>query len=260
MKNELIELIDWFRANKLSLNISKTNYVMLSPKNLKLNDDSNLNDCNLVFGNESIEESNNVKFLGLQIDKHLEWNKQFDKAFAKLSRGIYFLNRVKNFLPHSAMVTLYHSLFHCHLMYGLVLWGTSITADLKEKLRVKQKKAIRALNNAGYNAHTHQLFVKDKILKIDELIHHEQLKVMYQVYTNDLPEPLLQIFSPNPTQYRTRQLKDPKVLKPKYDPLTKSFFAKGPTLWSNVTNSDKLSKNLKAFAKTIKKKLIENNY
>ena len=256
MKTELTELIDWFRVNKLSLNISKTNFIMFSSKRLNMKDDILVSENNLVFTNESIKEVNSLKFLGLEIDKHLDWNKQFDKTSAKLSRGIYFLNKVKNFLPHRAMVTLYYSLVHRHLMYCLVLWGPSISAAQKSKLSVQQKKAIRAINNTNYNVHTQQLFVNDKILKIHELIQFEQLKVMYQAFNNDLPKPLLNIFSPNDTFYKTRHSNDPKVLKPKFEPLSKSLFVKGPTLWANLSIEEKNSKNINAFVRKIKKKMF----
>ena len=258
MKAELDTLIDWFRANKLSLNISKTNYVLFEPPKLKMNDDSSPNDCKLTFGNDKIEEVNSVKFLGIQIDRKLSWGNQFDKVNNKLSRAVYFLNKVKNVLPHKSMLTLYYSLFHCHLMYALVLWGTSLCKNLMDKLVIKQKKAIRAVNNAKYNAHTHDLFVSDKVLKINELVKLEQLKMMYKSYTSDLPQPLLEIFSPNVTQYQTRQLKDPKIIKSKHEPLTNSIFSKGPLAWSNLQNSYKDSNNLKIFVKQLKKYYIEN--
>ena len=56
IKSDLELLIDWFRANKLSLNISKTNYVLFKPKRLKLDDSATTEDPILKFGNEIIRD------------------------------------------------------------------------------------------------------------------------------------------------------------------------------------------------------------
>ena len=74
MKTDLLELIDWFRANKLSLNLSKTNYVLFrkSTDNTKIE-----NDLSLKIGDETITRAYTVKFLGLHIDEHLAWSHHF---------------------------------------------------------------------------------------------------------------------------------------------------------------------------------------
>ena len=259
MKHELIDLIDWFRCNKLSLNISKTNFILFEPQRLTLNDHCTYIDCQLKFGPENINEVNCTKFLGIELDKHLKWTQQFSKLMSKLSRGVYFLNKVKNFLPHNALKTLYYSLFQSHLNYGLLIWGSSMTADMEDKLMKMQKKAIRAINRAKYNAHTHNLFRENKILKVQEMIKLEQLKIIFKNSKSHLPEPLMNVFSPNPTEYSTRQQYHPKILKPKHKQLTDSFLVKCPNEWSKLPNHIKLSKSMPVFIKGIKTYLTSND-
>ena len=75
LKDDLSDVIDWFRANKLSLNISKTNYVLFEPPdNIKIHDPTSKNEYKLEFGTETIDQVSHVKFLGLMIDKNLNWN------------------------------------------------------------------------------------------------------------------------------------------------------------------------------------------
>ncbi len=123
MRSDLEELIEWFRANKLSLNISKTNCVLFVPPNLKLQDNTPTSHCALKFGNEQILQKPNTKFLGVEMDQRLSWSAHYKSLNSKLSRAVYTLNRVKNVLPIDCMKTLYYSLFHSHLTYGLLLWG-----------------------------------------------------------------------------------------------------------------------------------------
>ena len=58
--------------------------------------------------------------------------------------SIYDINRVKNVLPHSALLSLYYALFHSHIIYGMQVWGHSAPA---KKMYNMQKKIVRIINN-----------------------------------------------------------------------------------------------------------------
>lgn len=80
VNSELINLCEWFRANKLSLNIKKTNYMMFGRKGKKFNDASfsiNINGVN-------IERVHNTKFLGCYVDEELNWKYHTAQISAKI--------------------------------------------------------------------------------------------------------------------------------------------------------------------------------
>ena len=134
-----------------------------------------------------------------------------------------------------------------------------MTADMEDKLMKMLKKAIRAINRAKYNAHTHNLFRENKILKVQEMIKLEQLQIIFKNSKSHHPEPLMNVFSPNPTEYSTRQQYHPKILKPKHKQLTDSFLVKCPNEWSKLPNHIKLSKSMPVFIKGIKTYLTSND-
>ncbi len=259
MRNDLTTLIDWFQSNKLSLNLGKTNYVLFRPKNLKIIDKTPLSDCDLKFGNDIIEQRDHVKFLGMELDQYLEWFFHYKSLNSKLSRAVYILNKVKNILPFKCMKSLYHTLFHSHLQYGILLWGTSMLDKYKKKLQVKQNQAIRSVFNVRYNASTANLYTKAKILKIDDLIHQEILKLMYK-HTNDLlPLPLMYIFAARQTRYCTRNFRLVNSTKWSYEPLKKSYLTKGPIFWSKLPNRLKDYKHVKSFSHHVKHYLLQKD-
>ncbi len=129
----LLKLIEWFRANKLSLNISKTNSVLFKPKYQIIPDNSLDSDCTLSFGDEDITHLSHSKFLGMELDEYLEWSSEYKSLNSRLARATFFMNRVKNILPTSCMKTLYYSLFHSHLSCGLHLWGPNTCEKLRKK-------------------------------------------------------------------------------------------------------------------------------
>ncbi len=85
MNEQLKILEDWFKANKLSLNASKTNYILFRNKNMELNDKNN----KLLINGEEIVLVSKTKFLGIIIDEHLEWKEHIDLCKRKISSGNY---------------------------------------------------------------------------------------------------------------------------------------------------------------------------
>ena len=253
MENELSLLTDWFHANKLSINYKKTNYIIFSPKHFQ---DIDMDvEVTLKFGNEELEEKQFTKFLGMFIDKHLNWTNHFNHLISKLSRAIYTINMVKNFLPKECLKTLYYALYYSHLTYGISLWGTTMVASLKNKIFTSQKKIARILNLAAYNAPSNPIFKQLKLLKLEDIIEMELLKLMYQVMHNQAPISICNLFPINANihNYNTRRRYDPVIRSRNYAPLDHSFVCLGPSLWSSQPNDIKNSTTVKTLSRRIRK-------
>ena len=134
VNNDLESLKDWFRANKLSLNVGKTNYVLF-----RHNETYTPSDLTIKIGNEQIESKSVVKFLGMYIDSKLEWHEHIKCIKNKMSSGSYAINKVKHLLSCNHLTTLYYSLIYPHLDYGITLWGSTHTTNIKQ-LTIMQKK------------------------------------------------------------------------------------------------------------------------
>ena len=61
---------DWMLANKLTINIDKTNYTVFSPRRVSY-DDTNLK---LFINGSIISKAKHVKYLGIFIDDELKWS------------------------------------------------------------------------------------------------------------------------------------------------------------------------------------------
>jgi hypothetical protein len=73
----------WFPANKLALNLDKINVTTFIMKN------SPQHTLSIGCKETYVEESVNTKFLGLQIDKHLNWKNHLSQLVHKLSGACY---------------------------------------------------------------------------------------------------------------------------------------------------------------------------
>ena len=196
VNEELIELYDWLCVNKLSLNISKTIYSIFGPSVCTTESRENtpmLNNIPIIRPCNS-DLKNPIKFLGICLDDTLTWQKHISYLSSKLARSIYIINRVKNVLPHSALLSLYYALFHSHIMYGIQLWGHSAPA---KKIYNMQKKIVRIINNKSYRSHTDPLFKKCQLLKLEDLYTLQVALFMHDYKYDRLPPSFTDIFQKN---------------------------------------------------------------
>ncbi len=159
---DLESLTDWFRANKLSLNISKTNYMIFT------NNPINIINTNLQINNEYVELVDSTKFLGMHIDNRLNWSKHTQICRNKISSGLYALRNVRHLIPRSHLKSLYYTLIHPYLNYNTLIWGSANKQHTKGIINM-QNKAIRMITNSRYNESTTPLYESTNILQLENI-------------------------------------------------------------------------------------------
>jgi hypothetical protein len=127
-----------------------------------------------------------IKFLGIYIDPSLNFQFHIKHICSKLSKSMFAIRSVKHILPAEALKTLYYSLIHCHLIYGIHVWGSASASNI-DPLISKQKSAIRIISEQKYNAHTEPLFKSHKILPLKNLITYFKLLIMFDYKYGNLP-------------------------------------------------------------------------
>jgi hypothetical protein len=157
--SELLKLSDWFKANKLSLNVQKTNYIMFGYKKIESHATNDDLSYSMIIDSVVIEKVNHVKFFGTIIDDKLSWHKHISNAELKLSRALHSMSRLRHKLNRSCRLTLYYSLIYSHLNYCTMLWGSASKTALS-KLLLLQKRAVRIIDNFDYRSHTDPLYKK----------------------------------------------------------------------------------------------------
>ena len=254
MVQDMNTLCDWFKANKLSLNLDKTNCIMFHPKGHSID-----HDFKLIIGHCQINLVNDTKFLGLYIDQHLNWACHLTKVRLKISSGLFMLNNVRNLIPSEQKKTIYMSFINSHLVYGAMLWGPMSLAGSRSKLHNSQIKAIKAINNTKINNISHA-FKKYDILKLQDIINLELEKFMYKQAKGDLPLPLLNLYqnAGQTHEYDTRGRYYANVPKHHKSTVGNSFLVRGPALWRTLSYDMRRAPSLKSFTRNYKKQLLSN--
>ena len=107
---ELIRISTWLTTNKLILNISKTNYIILTSKGKSYNK----NVSNIKIDGNNIQQVNKTKFLGIIIEEHLNWAMHISHLCNIIARNVGILQKLRYFIPTYVLKILYHSLVLSH--------------------------------------------------------------------------------------------------------------------------------------------------
>ena len=203
INSELTKISDFMRANKLSLNTSKTTFTIIPPKNKPVKDKI----C-IKIGNNIIKEAEEFKFLGVIIDKNLTFKSHFQKVLDKVKQGVNALIYSKQILNYHSKLQIYHSLCHSHLMYCCLGWMPKLNKKQIQSLVTLQKRALRSIFCTKYSTHTNILYYLSRITKIEDIVESESLKLMYNFKEGKLPVALLQFiekFTKNQTTITRNQ-------------------------------------------------------
>ena len=134
VNTELCKLYNWLTFNKLTLNISKSNFVIFHPKQKKPNYKPKI--C--LFDNEkneyaTLESKEYIKYLGILIDKNLTWKHHIDTVSLKISKTVGLLAKLRHFVPRQILLKIYQSLVYPYIT-GLAAWGQAAKTHLNKIL------------------------------------------------------------------------------------------------------------------------------
>ena len=104
VNNELSKMIEWLNANRLSLNIDEANFMIFRPKGKK-------ESCPTIHINgSSIQEVDDVKFLGIIIDNKLNWIEHIKCISRKITKGTGIIIKARKSFESETLLNLYNAL------------------------------------------------------------------------------------------------------------------------------------------------------
>ena len=148
---DLKDLLHWLNANKISLNVKKTELVIFKSKRKQFD-----SEIKLKLSRKRLSPTDSVKYLGVKIDENLSWKSHIDYLSVKLNRANTLLMKIRNFVNSSILRTIYFAIFESHLNYCCLVWSQNCNAI--NRLVILQKKALRIINFQPRNSHASPLF------------------------------------------------------------------------------------------------------
>jgi Skp family chaperone for outer membrane proteins len=251
LNDELSLINSWFQANKLSINISKTNFMIMSSTGKRYNS----NDCKILIDGQVIECVAQTKFLGVIIDNKLSWKFHMDHISSKISKGIGILIRARQLLYGESLQTLYNTLIKPNFIYCITIWGNSYKSNLHQ-LHLLQKKIIRILTRSEFYAHTEPLLNKRKMMNIYKMHEYFVGIFVFKSLNNLLPEQFCNIFSHN---FNARHSLNLRPVYCRRKSCQFSIKLTGSNIWNKFSNDIKIAKSIFIFKKLLKDELLKSN-
>ena len=248
---EANKVIDWFSANRLIINPSKTHAMHFSNRRGDFN-------LNIKILNTKIDEKEVVTFLGMKIDRNLTWKPHIDHICSKISKAIAILYKIKHSFPKYILRMIYMSLIYPYINYCNIIWGSAYDCHLNP-LIVLQKKAIRLINNSKYRDPSAPIFYNLKLLPISKVFHLNCLIFIYKCLFNNstlmMKQKILQNF---PTHnHATRYRNHIRPPRERLEICRKSYVNQSIRLWNDLDEGIKESKSLHIFRARVKNNLYE---
>ena len=258
MNEDLKCIYTWLCANRLSINVGKTEFILFKPSKCKLEER-----FTLKFNSITIFESKKLRYLGIILDDKLSWKYHIHELTKKLSRATGIINRLKeNSVPTKALLSVYSAIFQSHLNFGLSVWGQAHEVYL-QKIRTIQNKVMRKIANADYDTDITDIYKQTNVLKLTDLFKTKIMSLMWDFDHNILPISLNEFFSgSNDHQYETRTAESGMIqLNSNFRTANnKSFAFLGTKTLNEMKNNPIYNPILlkKTFTSNIKKEFISN--
>ena len=133
LNSELEKVSNWLMANKLTVNIKKTNYVIFKVRQKQLPTVP----FNIRINNETIERKSHTKILVVYVDENLNWKEH-----------VGIITKARFYLSMPSLRTLYFALVYPYLQYVL------------------QKRIIRVITKSCFDAPSSPLFYEHNFLNL----------------------------------------------------------------------------------------------
>ena len=95
------------------------------------------------------------RYLGVILDNKLTFFDHISNAAKKVFQPFGIISKLRHYAPTSILFKLYYAILYPHLLYGIVVWGSTYKSYL-QRLVSLQNKAVRLITN---NFTFHQPFV-----------------------------------------------------------------------------------------------------
>ncbi|XP_033932863.2 uncharacterized protein [Pseudochaenichthys georgianus] len=254
----LKDLKTWMTLNFLMLNTTKTEVIVLGPKNLR----NKLSKDILTMDGINLASSETVRNLGVIFDQDLSFNTHIKS----ISRTAYFhlrnIAKIRHILPQNDAEKLVHAFVTSRLDYCNSLLSGSTKKSIKS-LQLIQNAAARVLTRVRKRDHITPVLAALHWLPIEHRIEFKILLLAYKALNGQAPSYLKELIIPYcPTRaLRSKNaglLVVPRIFKSTMG--ARAFSYQAPHLWNQLPVCVRAADTLSVFKSALKTFLFDKAY
>lgn len=170
-----------------------------------------------MLSGETLETVDNMKLLGLYIQKDLKWDKQVADMISRASRRLFLLYTLRGFgAPVEDRLTVYQTYIRPLVEYACPVWHPSITREQSKQLEMIQKRSCRLILGNRYE-HYHTALLDLGIAKLSDRREQLLLKFGQKLLNSERHQHLLPVKSKPTYALRShRKYQEPKTRTVRY--------------------------------------------
>ncbi|XP_048580104.1 uncharacterized protein LOC116603374 isoform X1 [Nematostella vectensis] len=250
MNSDLEQVKEWLLANKLSLNVAKTEFLLIGSHH-KLR----TLPCkpSISIDNKELKQVQQSRVLGVEIDEHLNWDQHIDSLAKKVSSGIGAMKRISEFANQNTLVSIYNAIIQPHLNYCSEVWDTLGQCNTI-RLQKLQNRAARVITNRSNDTPATEALAELGWQNLETQRAKTKAKQMFKVLHDMAPNCLTDLFSlkKNITNYNLRGSSTSLQLPlPKTEFMKKSFSYDGAKLWNSLPEASRDCTSLSSFVREL---------
>ena len=251
LKTDLTAASDWFKNNKLHLNIAKCKWTLFGTKN-KL---QKTPVCDITIDGSALEHVDSYKYLGLNLDKCLSWQDHIEKLCKKLRQRLGVLRRVRPYLDQESATTLFNALVlplvdYCDTVYGVC------SKSLQCKVERLLYKGGRIILDMPWDTPSRIVIEKLKWLTFPERLFFHRCILVYKSQMGTLPPYINCKFQRLNHGYNTRNSSNLKLIKCKTNMGQRTLAFLGARNWNSLPRSVKSSPSVDVFKNELVKHIL----
>ena len=194
---ELNNLSCWLKANKLSLNVAKTELMIIGSRQ-RLS--AQCDDVEIRIDDQIIKRVDHTKSLGLTIDAQLSWGKHVEEICKKVSSAVGALRRVRPFISKETPIQIHSALIMPHFEYYSPVLDC-LSGYLSDKLHQFQNRAATVITKSSFDTSANHLLSTLDWESLSLRRKKQKALMMYKNMNDLAPEYLQILFSQRHSAY-----------------------------------------------------------
>ena len=134
------------------------------------------NKLSIDIGNDSLDEVKEIKYLGVVIDRSLNFDKHITYIINKINTRIGMIFRSRKYTSGLTKIKIYETLVQSVIIYGLPLWSQCNRQSF-QKLKRKIDKSLGYINNSEK---LEIINTKKKLYTLDKLVQYYSLVYFFK--------------------------------------------------------------------------------
>ena len=218
----------------------------------------NLN-LTVTINNVQINRVDSTKYLGLIVDKNLNWEDHILHIQGKIIPMIGAIYRCADYLNDQNCKLIYNSYILCHLRYLINIWGNTGVTSFR-KIQVLQNRTVKILFKKDRLTPTEDLYRRTILKPIKYYLELEQSKQMYKIINMELKCNTIFSFNEEIHEYSTRNRNGLHLQTVRTNKALNSPISRLIRMYNSLPNNLKERRPYSRFLKKLKSLLGEKSY